>query len=158
MKTTIRNIQYYQSANLSDREIKQLFVVRQKEFQRIMFESEEQAGIYRLHDLWDLILSELEIKGFQVEKINWEDYSDDLISYSQALYANIQKALKSKNKKMLLLLDNIDRIFDNIGKDAHLLRELLTNYKDLRIIGGSTRMSEHHWKYDKPFYQFFSLE
>ena len=38
-----------------------------------------------------------------------------------------------------------------------MFRELLMNHKDLRIVGGSTRLSEHHWKYDKPFYEFFQV-
>jgi DNA-binding transcriptional regulator GbsR (MarR family) len=55
------------------------------------------------------------------------------------------------------LLDNIDRIFENIGDDASLLREYLLNHDDIRIVGGSTRMTEHFWKYNQPFYQFFRV-
>jgi tetratricopeptide (TPR) repeat protein len=123
----------------------------------VVYLSEEQAGVYRLHDLWDLILRDLNARNITTDHPQWSVVEEDTASYSRSLYLSIQKALKSKNRKLVLLLDNIDRIFDNIGDDAHLLRELLTNYKDLRIIGGSTRMSEHYWKYDKPFYQFFRI-
>lgn len=123
----------------------------------VVYLSEEQAGVYRLHDLWDLILRDLDSRKIKVDNPVWSAVEEDAPTYSKSLYFSIQKALKQENRKLLLLLDNIDRIFDNIGEDAHLLRELLTNYKDLRIIGGSTRMSEHYWRYDKPFYQFFRI-
>jgi TPR repeat protein len=123
----------------------------------VVYLSEEQAGVYRLHDLWDLILRDLNARNIPTDHPQWSAVEEDTASYSRSLYLSIQKALKQKKQKLVLLLDNIDRIFDNIGDDAHLLRELLTNFKDLRIIGGSTRMSEHYWKYDKPFYQFFRI-
>jgi hypothetical protein len=120
--------------------------------------SEEQAGIYRLYDLWDYIIRHLKSAGIAVsQEPQWKESESDTGQYSRELYKTIQKTLDAENKKLLMLLDNIDRIFDNIGDDAHLLREILTNFKDIRIIGASTRMSGHYWKYDKPFYQFFSI-
>ncbi len=196
----------YQSANLKDDEIIESFVVRKKEFARIISEikrddmskaiqhfilvgrrgsgkstllrrieaevnrdqklskklivvnlSEEQAGIYRLHDLWDLILRTFNSRNIPTEKVEWALFSNNQNEYSKKLYSLIQQSLNQQKKKLLLLLDNIDRIFENIGEDAHLLRELLTNHKDLRIIGGSVKMSEHYWKYDKPFYEYFRI-
>jgi hypothetical protein len=193
-------------ANLTDDEVIQQFVVRQKEFDRIISEirrddmsgsiqhyvvigrrgsgkstllrrieaeinrdnklrnrlitvnlSEEQAGIYRLFDLWDYILRFFKsMKISVIDEPSWKETDTDE-NYSKAMYSSIQKTIQKVNKKLLLLLDNIDRIFDNIGDDAHFLREILTNYKDIRIIGASTRMSEYYWHYDKPFYQFFGI-
>jgi len=120
--------------------------------------SEEQAGIYRLHDLWERVCDELRNKGLTVDDVDWESYDGNLSEFARALYAALQKALQAVGKKLVLLLDNIDRILENIkGEDNHLFRELLMNHKDVRIIGGSTRLSEHHWKYDQPFYQFFQM-
>ncbi len=198
--------QSYQSANLTDNEIFESFIVRKKEFEKIIAEierdemtgsiqhfimigrrgsgkstmlrriqaeinrkpelskklivvnlSEEQAGIYKLYDLWDLIIRTMKTLKIPVNAPEWNYHFSDHTEYTKALYFSIQEALKLQNKKLLLLLDNIDRIFENIGDDAHFLRELLTNHKDLRIIGGSVRMSEHYWKYDKPFYEFFRI-
>jgi len=123
----------------------------------VVYLSEEQAGIYRLFDLCEAIINEMKVKGFAISISDWTEYESDLSAYTHHLYLQIQQALISGKKKLIVLLDNIDRIFDNIGEDAHLLREWLTNYKDLRIIGGSTRMTEHYWKYDMPFYQFFRI-
>lgn len=202
----LKGIRSYQSATLTDEESIKSFIVRKKEFERIMAElrrddmtgsiqhyllvgqrgsgkssmlrriqaevnqdkslserlivvnlSEEQAGIYRIHDMWDMVLRDFKAKDISVEDIDWTNYDDDLTEYSKALYKSIQNSLKEQNKKLLLLLDNIDRIFDNIKEDSNYLRELLINHKDLRIIGGSTRMNEHYWKYDMPFYQFFRI-
>lgn len=203
----MKHITYFQAANLTDAEIRESFIVRQREFDRVMAEvrrdkmkgsiqhyifvgqrgsgkstllrrieaeintepelnkrlvavnlSEEQAGIYRLHDLWDKVCQALSQKGLEVNEPDWNDYREDLPGYSAKLYEALQEALKNSNKKLVLLLDNIDRILESIGhQESHALRELLTNHKDLRIIGGSTKLSEHYWEYKKPFYEFFQI-
>ncbi len=117
--------------------------------------AEEQAGIYRLSDLWYEVLKEIavqtnktvELQAFSTFKNNQE--------YARYLYGEIHKILVEKQRKAVLLLDNLDRIIENFDDDGHLLRETLLNYNDLQIIGGSTRMDEHFWQYDKPFYEFF---
>ncbi|MEZ4910014.1 MAG: tetratricopeptide repeat protein [Saprospiraceae bacterium] len=121
---------------------------------------EEQSFIYRLYDLWDYVVRELSTSGYQFQVLDFRTYKDDMNSYTKDLHAQIIKALRSKNKRLVLLLDNIDRILDSRSGnlDAALFRELLINYHDIRIIGGSTFMSEHFWKYDKPFYQFFTIK
>ena len=121
---------------------------------------EEQSFIYRLYDLWDYVKRELSTFGYQFEELDFRTYKDEMTSYTKDLHAQIITALRSKNKRLILLLDNIDRILDSRSGnlDAALFRELLINYHDIRIIGGSTFMSEHFWKYDKPFYQFFTIK
>jgi AAA ATPase domain len=197
----------YQSANLSDEQIIDNFVVRTKEFERVMADirttdknssfqhyvfvgrrgsgkstllrriqaevetddelkpqfivtnlSEEQAGVYKLYDLWDYVMRDLRAKGFELPIIDWQQYQDDLKEYTKVLYRAIHDFLQLQDKRLILLVDNIDRIFKNIGKDASLLREQLMNFNDVRIIGGSTVMAEDFWQYDKPFYQFFSIK
>lgn len=197
----------YQSANLSDEQIIDNFIVRTMEFERVMagirttdkdssFQhyvfvgrrgsgkstllrriqaevgtdqdlkdrfivtnlSEEQAGIYKLYDLWDYVMRDLRAKGFSLPEIDWQEYQEDLKEYTKVLYAAIHEFLQKQDKRLILLVDNIDRIFKNIGKHANLLREQLMNYNDVRIIGASTIMSEEFWRYDMPFYQFFSIK
>ncbi|ACF12910.1 TPR repeat-containing protein [Chloroherpeton thalassium ATCC 35110] len=199
-------ITFYQAAHLTDEEVIRQFVVRKKEFERVISEvrrddmlgsiqhyifvgqrgsgkstllrrilaeintdealseklvaiypSEEQAGIYRLDDLWDRVCQELREMRFETEEVKWEAYEKDHTGFAKALYGAMQKSLAEKGKKLVLLIDNIDRIFDSIkvSDDTHLFREQLIKYKDVRIIGGSTRLSEHFWQYDQPFYEFF---
>jgi len=117
--------------------------------------AEEQAGIYRLFDLWIEVLKELSIRFNQ--PLNLEDYSSfkDGHEYTKYLYEEIIKILSNGKKKVILLLDNLDRIVENFDDDGNLLRENLLNHNNIQIIGGSTRMDEHFWKYDQPFYEFF---
>ena len=117
--------------------------------------AEEQAGIYRLMDLWEQVLQELYNRSKEEYKIkNYSDFSDDQ-DYTQYLFSEIHCFCEIKKKKVLLLLDNFDRIVGNFSDDGHLLRETLINYRDIVLIATSTRMDEHFWRHDRPFYEFF---
>lgn len=117
--------------------------------------AEEQASIYRLSDLWFEVLEELMIRfNNRVQLRNFDDFEDNQ-AYTRYLFAEIHQLLHSNKKKAVLLLDNLDRILQNFDDDGHLLRETLLNHNVLQIIGGSTRMDEHFWRYDQPFYEFF---
>ena len=115
---------------------------------------EEQANLYRLSDLLHHILQELEDRCVTVE---WPGEDDNEHRYNRTLFSTLHSSLQRAGKKVILLLDNMDRIFDNIGEDSSLLREYLSNYKDIKIIGASTRLSDHFWSYKKPFYEFFRI-
>jgi Cdc6-like AAA superfamily ATPase len=105
--------------------------------------AEEQANIYKLYDLLEAVLEELRYHNVEVDIPEWNDDTDQ---YARELFSAIHRALETSGKKLILLLDNIDRIFENLQEDASLLREYLLNYHDLKIIGGSTKMTEHFWK------------
>ena len=117
--------------------------------------AEEQAGIYRLFDLWEQVLEEL--KNVLNLKLDLKDFSafENEKLYTKYLYEQIHLICSQQKKRVILLLDNFDRIIESFNEDAHLLRETLINYNDLQIIAGSTRMNEHFWQYDQPFYEFF---
>lgn len=117
--------------------------------------AEEQNAICRLSDLWFEVLEELAIRFKATLNLAAFDTFEDNHAYTRYLYAEIHRLLKANQKRVVLLLDNLDRILENFDNDAHLLRETLLNYQDIQLIGGSTRMSEHYWQYDKPFYDFF---
>jgi hypothetical protein len=121
---------------------------------------EEQSFIYRLYDLWDYVIRELNTMGYHIDSLDFRSYKDNMKDYTKALHRQIIEALRQRNKSLILLLDNIDRILDSRSgnSDAAVFRELLINFKEIRIIGASTYMSEHFWKYDMPFYQFFSIK
>ena len=117
--------------------------------------AEEQAGIYRLMDLWEQVLQELYCKiGEKYETKRFSEFDDEQ-AYTRYLYGEIHRFCKTKKKKAVLLLDNFDRIVGNFSDDGNLLRETLINYRDLVLIAASTRMDEHFWRYDQPFYEFF---
>jgi TPR repeat protein/energy-coupling factor transporter ATP-binding protein EcfA2 len=117
--------------------------------------AEEQASIYRLSDLWFEVLQELSIKTQNTLHLRAFSSFTNNQDYTRYLYAQIHELLQKNAKKAVLLLDNFDRILENLDDDAHLLREILQNHNDLQIVGGSTRLDEHFWRYDQPFYEFF---
>nr|WP_319512365.1 tetratricopeptide repeat protein [uncultured Draconibacterium sp.] len=121
--------------------------------------AEEQASIHRLFDLFEEIIKTLKCNfGYEnLPDTDTLDIPDDYSEYSRDLYRHIQKALHGRSHKLLLLIDNIDKIFLGIKEDAQVLREILLNFDDIKVIGGSTLMSEHFWQYDLPFYQFFRV-
>lgn len=117
--------------------------------------AEEQAGIYRLFDLWEQVIEELECYlKTNIPKTDFFEFNSEQ-DYTHSLYEIVHQTCKKYKKKIVLLLDNFDRIVENFTDDGNLLRETLVNYNDIQIIGGSTRMDEHFWRYDKPFYEFF---
>jgi NACHT domain len=85
--------------------------------------AEEQAGIYRLSDLWFEALKEIALQTNTV--VNLEAFSTfkDNQEYARYLHGEIHKILVEHQKKAVLLLDNLDRIVENFDDDGHLLRE-----------------------------------
>lgn len=122
--------------------------------------SEEQSGIYKLYDLWDYVIRALNTAGYTIADIDFRLYKNNMKEFTKVLHGEVIKALQFKKKRLVLLIDNIDRVLESKGgeNDAALLRELLMNFNDIRIIGSSTVMSEEFWKYDKPFYEFFTIK
>ncbi len=119
--------------------------------------AEEQANIYRLLDLWEEILKEIAHQTDEVIELKkYSEFKNDH-SYSRYLFSEIEKLLTENKRKAVVLIDNIDRILDSSAFDDKLLRESFLNFNNLKFIGGSTRMTEHFWRYDKPFYDFFRI-
>jgi ribosomal protein S25 len=117
--------------------------------------AEEQAGIYRLFDLWEHVIDELvKQHNFTIKIPDYKSFDSDQ-AYTRELYQLIHENCTLHKKRIVLLLDNFDRIVENFTDDGSLLRETLINYADIQIIAGSTRMDEHFWRYDMPFYDFF---
>lgn len=117
--------------------------------------AEEQNAIYRLSDLWYEVLQELAIRFNKTLDLRDFDSFEDEQAFARYLYAEIHGLLTAADKQVVLLLDNLDRVLENLNDAAHLLRETLLNYNDLQIIGASTRMTEHFWSHSRPFYDFF---
>lgn len=123
--------------------------------------SEEQYQIRSLVRLWEEVADTLHadypmlFSGLvdKLEKLSEED------DYQSTCFACLDEAVRSTGKNILLLIDNIDQLFDKLSlKEQRTLREILTVSPTYRIIGGSTKMLEHHFDYSKPFFEFFRIE
>jgi hypothetical protein len=63
--------------------------------------SEEQSGIYKLFDLWDYVIRDLNAQGFGIEAVNFRDYKNDLVTYNRTLHNQIVVALRKANKRLI---------------------------------------------------------
>ncbi len=122
--------------------------------------AEEQYQIRSLCRLWEEVadyLQSLYPDEFGAVLSEMEKrFEDD--EYDLECFSMLESALKSKNKKLLLLIDNIDELMGKLSdKEQRRLREILMSSASFRIIGGSTKMLEQHYDYGKPFYQFFKI-
>ncbi|MEA2091796.1 MAG: NACHT domain-containing protein, partial [Campylobacterota bacterium] len=122
--------------------------------------AEEQYQIRSLCRLWEEVadyLQSLHEELFPDILDSMEEHIDD-DNYELFCFSYLEKKLKAKNKKLVLLIDNIDELLGKLKeKERRQLREILLTSSSFRIIGGSTKMMEEHFDYGQPFYEFFKI-
>ena len=122
--------------------------------------AEEQYQIRTLSRLWEEVaeyLQDMYEEDFpNISDIMEEHYEDD--DYEIKVFSLLEKEIKKKNKKLLILVDNIDELIGKLSiKEQRRFREILLSSKIFKIIGGSTKMLEQHYDYSQPFYEFFKI-
>jgi len=122
--------------------------------------SEEQYQIRSLSRLWeevaDYLQSIYEDEFTDIHDMLEEHFEDE--DYDIKCFSYLENKIKSKKKKLILLIDNIDELFGKLkDKEQRRLREILLTSSSFRIVGGSTKMLEQHYDYGKPFYEFFKI-
>ena len=122
--------------------------------------AEEQYQIRSLYRLWEEVADYLQTLYPQVFPTildDMEKHFDDE-DYELRAFSYLEKPLQSQNKKLLILIDNIDELLSKLKeKEQRALREILLTSSSFVIVGGSTTMLEQHYDYGKPFYEFFKL-
>lgn len=122
--------------------------------------AEEQYQIRSLSRFWEEIADFLQAfysDIFPTILDDMENYFED-DDYEIKAFSYLEKAIKKTDKKLLLLIDNIDELLAKFNdKEQRQLREILLSSSSFRIIGGSTKMLEQHYDYSKPFYEFFKI-
>ena len=122
--------------------------------------TEEQYQIRSLSRFWEEIadyLQSIYTDIFPTILDDMEDHFDDE-DYELKAFSYLESSIKRSNKKLLLLIDNIDELIAKLSeKEQRQLREVLLSSSSFRIIGGSTKMLEQHYDYSKPFYEFFKI-
>jgi len=122
--------------------------------------TEEQYQIRSLSRLWEEIadyLQSMHDNDFPNALDVMEAHFDDS-DYDEKSFNYLEKIVKAKNKKLLLLIDNIDELLGKLKeKEQRRLREILLTSSIFKIVGGSTKMLEQQFDYGKPFYEFFKI-
>ena len=124
---------------------------------------EEQYNVATLADFWlnclDALSDLLEERGDsrlaeemddKVEALNRKDGDS-------ALKTLLQTA-KKMNRRLLLLVDNIDLILERLKKEDWRLREALQENREIALIGASARALESTYDYGAAFYDFFKID
>lgn len=141
----------------------QLEVQNNKELSKFLLPikfTEEQYQIRSLCRLWEEVADYLQT----IYENEFEHILDDMEvhfeenDYDFRCFFYLESVLKSKNKKLLLLIDNIDELLGKLKeKEQKQLREILLTSSSFIIVGGSTKMFEQQHDYGKPFYEFFKI-
>ncbi|MCV6608608.1 MAG: ATP-binding protein [Campylobacterales bacterium] len=141
----------------------ELEIRRDKELSKFLLPvkfAEEQYQIRSLCRLWEEVADYLQSiyeDEFPDVLDKMEKHFDDE-DYDLKCFSYLEKALKEKNKKLILLIDNIDELLGKLKeKGQRQLREIMLESTSFRIVGGSTKMIEQHYDYGKPFYEFFNI-
>ena len=120
---------------------------------------EEEYGITSLFTFWEHIAEEL------TEHSLYADQFAGLLEKMEALEDNPKAAFKlldsyllKANKKIILFIDNLAELFEVYSKnEEEMLREVLSQNNNIRIIGGSAISLENFYDNKAPFYQFFQI-
>jgi tetratricopeptide (TPR) repeat protein len=120
---------------------------------------EEEYGITSLFTFWERIAEELcehplyadQFDGL-LDKI--ENFEDD----PKAAFKLLDSYLVKANKKLILFIDNLAELFETYSRnEEEMLREVLSQNNNIRIVGGSAISLENFYDNKAPFYQFFHI-
>lgn len=127
---------------------------------------EEQYNVGKLSDFWlnciDALSDMLERSGRGGEAEKLEEKRESLLelaesSRSREALALLLDAAQRLERRLVLLIDNIDLVLERAAEQAWELREVLSEESRLLLIGASARALEMSYKYGEPFYDFFHI-
>ncbi len=124
---------------------------------------EEQYNVATLADFWlnclDALGDFLEARGdiAEVKALDAEVERLDRKDGDCALQALLRMARKL-DRRLLLLVDNIDLVLERIKDKDWVLREALQQHPELLLIGASSRALESTYDYGAAFYDFFRID
>jgi hypothetical protein len=123
---------------------------------------EEQFNVGELADFW---LNALDVLGVAIGQPETRRTADELTekyrgeALEEAAFAALRDLHLRLDRRFLLLVDNMDLIFDRIGSDreASRLREVLQHESWVLLVGSSSRVIEATYEYGQPFYEMFKV-
>lgn len=61
------------------------------------------------------------------------------------------------DRRLVLLVDNVDMVLDRIDEEEWALREVLSSEASIQLIGATSASLESHYRHDRAFYDFFRV-
>jgi hypothetical protein len=127
---------------------------------------EEQYNVTRMSDFWanclDAFSDMLDEAGREEEAEQIDEAVKNLPDENEEQRAQIAletltKLADREGKGLLLLLDNVDVIFERLSKSQWELREILSHNNKLIFIGAAPSQIPATYEYDAAFYDFFQI-
>jgi TPR repeat protein/DNA polymerase III delta prime subunit len=120
--------------------------------------AEEQYGIFDLCSLWEKSAEILENHtGFE-DILDVFDTISESDNYTVLCFSVIEKYLIKNNKRMVLLLDNVNDILDKLSSiEQKRLRDIFHTSVSIQLISASVKALEHTYRHDMPFFEFFRI-
>lgn len=120
---------------------------------------EEEYGITSLFTFWERIAEELcEHPRYADQFAGLLDNIENLEDDPKAAFKLLDSYLVKANKKIILFIDNLAELFETYSRnEEEMLREVLSQNANIRIVGGSAISLENFYDNNAPFYQFFHI-
>lgn len=127
---------------------------------------EEQYNVAHLSDFWFNCLDAL---SDALDRGGQREAAEALDREAEAIVTNAEDAraresldlltrtARELGRRLVLLVDNLDLVFERVEEHAWKLRETLSSEPGLLLLGASARAIESTYKYDRPFYDFFEV-
>lgn len=120
---------------------------------------EEEYGITSLFTFWEMIAEELTEHPLYADQFTGLlDEIEAVDERPKAAFKLLDNRLIKANKKIILFIDNLAELFEIYTEnEEEMLREILSQSNNIRIVGGSAISLEHFYDNKAPFYQFFHI-
>jgi DNA-binding transcriptional regulator GbsR (MarR family) len=127
---------------------------------------EEQYNIASLSDFWlnctDALSDWLETHGRGAEAEELDERTESLRRLAEERRAREALALlagtaRRIGRRLVLLVDNVDLVFERIKDQEWILREVLSSEPSIVLVGASAKAVESSFTYDQAFYDFFQI-
>ncbi len=120
---------------------------------------EEEYGINSLFSFWEHIAEALtEHEVYAEDFVGLSDKIETFEDDPKAAFKLLDSYLVKASKKIILFIDNLAELFEiYTDNEEAMLREVLSQNNNIRIIGGSAISLEHFYDNKAPFYQFFHI-
>jgi DNA-binding MarR family transcriptional regulator/GTPase SAR1 family protein len=128
---------------------------------------EEQYNVGCLADFWlncvDALADELE----SMRRFELVEGLDSEVAWIQALPGQDDRGRRALellcqlsdrlNRRLVLLVDNMDLVLDRLESEQWTLREVLSSEARIQLVGATSAPLESHYQHDKAFYDFFRV-